>query len=173
MPSFSVGSLSIPFDQVDDSCIPWESVPPPEHLIIGREAGVLLQDGSPEVSFAGWVDLSKSSPLKRVITYGRMKGIRFVFGRDQSKCFGNTALDGDRYEQSFDGNRGEKVIGIYAIPYDDDQDEDEDDDDQITVSATSKNEASTAIEGLWVSYRLLTSAYKNEKCLTNDIISSS
>jgi len=146
----------IPFDQIDGDSLQWEDGPPPQDLVVSREAGTLLADNDTGSTFTGWVDLLPG--LKQVITYGRMKGIRFVYADNRrDKYFGNAeGTIGDRYFQNIDGINGEKVIGLCEIIEDESVTEDESRmimsfDDVATESDTSGYDGPGLMPRLWVS----------------------
>lgn len=104
----------IPFDEVDDMGLKWEDGSPPKSLEVGQKpSSDLFSDISTGSKFCGWVDLS--CPLKQVITYGRMAGIRFIFNDGSEKFFGNIYNTHDSQTQIFDGISGESITGAYAI----------------------------------------------------------
>lgn len=101
-------------------------------------------------TFTGWIDLS--APMKCIITYGRMKGIRFSFAHVADKHFGDVEDSNDIYTQPIDGTHGEKIIGVYAIMEEESYGENDSNTslhDDGSVSATSKNEP-TRMPRLWV-----------------------
>lgn len=146
----------IPFDQIDGDSLQWEDGPPPQDLVVSREAGNLLADNDTGSIFTGWVDLLPG--LKQVLTYGQMKGIRFVYADSRNdKYFGNAeGLIGDPYVQNIDGIHGEKVIGLYEIFEEESATEDESRvtmsfDDLATESDTSGYDGPGFMPRLWVS----------------------
>ena len=148
----------IPFDQIDGDSLQWEDGPPPQDLVVSREAGTLLADNDTGSTFTGWVDLLPG--LKQVLIYGQMKGIRFVYAGNNrgDKYFGNAeGTISDPYVQYIDGIHGEKVIGLYEISEEESATEDEGGmamsfDDIATESDTSGYDGPGLMPRLWVSY---------------------
>ncbi|KAF8453811.1 hypothetical protein BGX38DRAFT_1090129 [Terfezia claveryi] len=145
----------IPFDQIDGDSLQWEDGPPPQDLVVSREAGTLLADNDTGSTFTGWVDLLPG--LQQILTYGQMKGIRFVYSDSnrRDKYFGNAeGIISGPYIQDIDGIQGEKVIGLYEIFEEESATEDESRmtmsfDDVATVSDTSGYDGPGLMPRLW------------------------
>lgn len=102
----------IPFDEIDENSLQWEDGPPPDTSVVSKETGALLVDDNSPSTFAGWVEFSPY--LRRIMTYGQMKGIRFVYADNSEKYFGDAEGTSD-WVQDIGRMHGEKVIGVYEI----------------------------------------------------------
>lgn len=102
----------IPFDEIDENRLQWEDGPPPDALAVSKETGPLLADDNFPSTFAGWIEFSPH--LRQVMTYGQMKGIRFVYADKSEKYFGDAEGASD-WIQDIGGMHGERVIGVYEI----------------------------------------------------------
>ena len=140
----------IPFDEIDENRLHWEDGPPPDTLVVRKETDTLLVDDSDASTFAGWVELSPH--LRQVMTYGQMKGIRFVYSDNSNKYFGDAEGTCD-WIQNIGGMHGERVIGVYEITEGDPSGESDiftDSDSEGAVSNTSGYDGPGALPRLWV-----------------------